>query len=56
MKSEVTEILETIKKFRDERNWEQFHDAKNLAFCLNLESAELLQIFLWKNTEDAVIE
>lgn len=56
MKSEVTEILEAIKKFRDERNWEQFHDAKNLAICLNLESAELLEIFLWKNAEDADIE
>lgn len=53
MKSEITEIIEVIKKFRNERDWEQFHDAKNLAICLNLESAELLENFLWKKSEDA---
>jgi len=53
MKSEINEIIDAIKKFRDERDWEQFHDEKNLAICLNLESAELLENFLWKNSEDA---
>lgn len=56
MKSEISEIIERIKKFRDERDWEQFHDAKNLAICLNLETAELLENFLWKKAEDANIE
>lgn len=56
MKSEIAEIIEQIKKFRNERDWEQFHDAKNLAICLNLESAELLENFLWKNAEDADVE
>ncbi len=55
MKTEINEIIEAIKKFRDERDWEQFHDAKNLAICLNVESAELLEVFLWKNAEDANI-
>ncbi|MBK9270887.1 MAG: nucleotide pyrophosphohydrolase [Saprospiraceae bacterium] len=53
MKSEIGEIIERIKRFRDERDWEQFHDAKNLAICLNIESAELLELFLWKNSEEA---
>ena len=56
MKSEITEIVELIKKFRDDRDWAQFHDAKNLAICLNLESSELLENFLWKEPEDADIE
>jgi NTP pyrophosphatase (non-canonical NTP hydrolase) len=56
MKSEIIEIIETIKKFRNERDWEQFHDAKNLAICLNLETAELLENFLWINAEDANVE
>ena len=53
MKSEITEIIEAIRKFRDERDWQQFHDKKNLAICLNIESSELLENFLWKNAEDA---
>lgn len=53
MKSEINEIIEAIKRFRDERDWQQFHDAKNLAICLNVESAELLENFLWKNAADA---
>lgn len=56
MKSEIMEIIDAIKKFRDERDWEQFHDSKNLAISLNVESAELLELFLWKNTEDADVE
>lgn len=56
MKSEITEIIDAIKKFRDARDWEQFHDAKNLAICLSVESAELLENFLWKKAEDANTE
>jgi NTP pyrophosphatase (non-canonical NTP hydrolase) len=52
MKSEINEIIDLIKKFRDDRDWEQFHDAKNLAICLNVESAELLELFLWKNENE----
>lgn len=56
MKSDISEIIESIMQFRDDRNWEQFHDAKNLAISLNIESAELLENFLWKKAEDANIE
>lgn len=56
MKSNIGEIIKLIKQFRDDRDWEQFHDAKNLAICLNIESSELLENFLWKNAEDADIE
>ena len=56
MKSDIDEIIELIKQFRDDRDWEQFHDTKNLAICLNIESSEVLENFLWKNAEDANIE
>jgi NTP pyrophosphatase (non-canonical NTP hydrolase) len=52
MKSDLIEIISTIKQFRDERDWAQFHDAKNLVIGLNVESAELLEAFLWKKEEE----
>lgn len=51
--SEIQSIIAAIKKFRDARDWEKFHDAKNLAVCLNVEAAELLEVFLWKDAEEA---
>ncbi len=56
MKSEIRDIIELIKKFRNDRDWEQFHDAKNLAICLNIESSELLENFLWKNADEVNVE
>ncbi|TKH06155.1 nucleotide pyrophosphohydrolase [Peribacillus simplex] len=41
-------------QFRDERNWRQFHNPKDLAISLNLEAAELLENFQWKNSEEAL--
>jgi NTP pyrophosphatase (non-canonical NTP hydrolase) len=41
------ETIELIKKFRDERDWRQFHNPKDLAISINLEAAELLEIFQW---------
>ena len=52
MKSEIDLILEEIKYFQDERDWGKYHDAKNLAICLNIESSELLELFLWKEAND----
>lgn len=56
MKTEIEAIIEMIKAFRDERDWQQFHDPKNLAICLSIESSELLQAFLWKKADEANIE
>lgn len=42
-------ILKKIKDFRDERDWKQFHDPKNLAEAISIESGELLELFLWKD-------
>ena len=51
--SEINQIIEELIKFRDERNWEQFHNPKDLAVAINVEAAELLELFLWKKSEDA---
>ena len=53
---ESEEIILALLKFRNERDWEQFHNPKDLALALNIESAELLEQFLWKNPEDANVE
>lgn len=54
--NEIKEITEALVNFRNERDWEQFHNPKDLAIALSIESAELLEAFLWKPSEDAGIE
>jgi NTP pyrophosphatase (non-canonical NTP hydrolase) len=51
--SEFSELLQILEKFRDERDWAQFHDSKNLALALSIEAAELNELFLWKKDEEA---
>ena len=43
-------------EFRNEREWEQFHNPKDLALALSIEAAELNEVFLWKKAEEANIE
>ena len=50
---ESEEIIEALLKFRNERDWEQFHNPKDLAIAINIEAGELLELFLWKNADDA---
>ena len=51
--SEINEITEKIIQFRDERDWMQFHDPKNMAVSIILEASELLEHFQWKTNEEA---
>lgn len=51
--SDIEEITKTILKFRDERDWEQFHNSKDLALAISIEASELLELFLWKDNEGA---
>ena len=53
---ESEEIIKALLKFRNERDWEQFHNPKDLALAISIESAELLEMFLWKKAEDANVE
>ena len=50
---DIEEIINELVKFRDERDWEQFHNPKDLALSINIEAGELLELFLWKKAEDA---
>ena len=45
------ETVELVKDFRDQRNWAQFHNPKDLAISLNLEASELLEIFQWSGSD-----
>jgi len=47
--SDIKELTEKIKKFRDDRDWMQFHNHKDMALSLVLEAAEVLEHFQWKN-------
>lgn len=45
--------MQALVKFRDERDWKQFHDTKNLALALSIEVAELNELFLWKDDKES---
>jgi NTP pyrophosphatase (non-canonical NTP hydrolase) len=47
------ELQKALMEFRDEREWQQFHNPKDLALALSIEAAELNELFLWKRPEDA---
>ena len=49
---ETEEIMQALLKFRNERDWEQFHNSKDLALAISIEAAELLELFLWKKAEE----
>lgn len=51
MQDTINEVL----KFRDDRDWKQFHNPKDLAISISLEAAELLEVFQW-SAEDVVCE
>ncbi|WP_405221032.1 nucleotide pyrophosphohydrolase [Dokdonia sp. Asnod1-B02] len=53
--SDLKEITNALLKFRNERDWEQFHNPKDLAIAINIESSELLEEFLWKKNDEADI-
>ena|SRR5579862_1743804 len=45
--------LEKIRAFRDERDWKQFHNPKDLAIAISIEAGELLEHFLWHSSENS---
>jgi NTP pyrophosphatase (non-canonical NTP hydrolase) len=51
--SDINKLIEALVKFRDERDWKQFHDSKNLAIALSIEVAELNELFLWKDVKES---
>ncbi len=49
MENDIKEIMEKLKTFNKERDWDQFHSPENLAKSISIESAELLECFQWNN-------
>lgn len=49
------DTINEVLKFRDDRNWKQFHNPKDLAISISLEAAELLEVFQW-SAEDVKCE
>jgi NTP pyrophosphatase (non-canonical NTP hydrolase) len=49
-------LIQKLIEFRDQRNWKQFHNPKDLVISLVLEAGELLELFQWKSSEQAVLE
>lgn len=45
------ETINQVLKFRDDRNWKQFHNPKDLALSISLEAAELLEVFQWSGSD-----
>lgn len=46
--------LKKINQFRDDRNWRQFHNEKDLAISISLEASELLELFQWKSSKEVI--
>ena len=48
----LNNIIKKIRHFRDERDWAQFHNPKDMAIAISIEANELLEQFLWKTTDE----
>ena len=55
-KSQIGSIMEKVVSFTNERDWDQFHNGKDLALALSIEAAELNEAFLWKSAEKVQVE
>ncbi len=53
-KTTIKNLRELLRKFRDERDWKQFHDPKNLTEAISVEVGELLELFLWNNKKEII--
>ncbi len=54
--SDLEELRQAIVKFTQERDWDQFHNGKDLALALSIEAAELNEAFLWKDASEVDVE
>lgn len=51
--SDIQILINELIKFRDARQWEQFHSTKDLSLAISIEAAELNELFLWKTTKES---
>lgn len=50
--NELDDLIKQIIVFRDDRDWKQFHNFKDVALSLSLEASEVVEHFQWKNKEE----
>lgn len=50
--SDIQQLTDLVIKFRDDRDWKQFHNPKDMAISLSLEAGEFLELFQWKTQEE----
>ena len=53
---DLEELKNEIVKFTQERDWDQFHNGKDLALALSIEASELNEAFLWKDAKDVNVD
>lgn len=46
--------MKKINQFREDRNWRQYHNEKDLAISISLEASELLELFQWRSSEEVI--
>lgn len=51
----ILDTIDKVRKFRAERNWQHVNMEKDLALSINLEASELLELFQWQSSQDAVV-
>jgi NTP pyrophosphatase (non-canonical NTP hydrolase) len=51
--NDLNYLINELQTFRDDRNWDQFHNSKDLALAISIEAAELNELFLWKSIEES---
>lgn len=56
MESDIRQLIREIDQFTEDRDWDQFHNPKDLALALSIEASELLELYLWKKPEEANID
>ena len=54
--NDIQTLTNALISFRDERDWAQFHNPKDLALAISIEAGELLELFLWKDASDVSVE
>lgn len=50
--TDIEQLINELRRFNEDRDWDQFHNGKDLAIGLSVEASELLEAFLWKSPED----
>lgn len=51
--TDIQDLTQRVRRFTEERDWDQFHNPKDLAMALSIEASELLECYLWKKPDEA---